>query len=390
MGGDRERCWSIEEFCEAAARWPEAERLALLRLVLVDGLGTVLIRRLLARFGRPSLVLEATTAELEGVYGLGPRLAAAIRSPRYDEQLTRELELIERLHTRVLWAFDPAYPPVLRMIPSPPLLLFVRGDLCPTDEIALGVVGSRMATAYGIQQTLRIVGQLAEMGFTIVSGLARGIDVTAHRAALLARGRTIAVLASGLADIYPPEHFDLAERIVEHGALVSEAPMTQKPKSGLFPMRNRIISGLSLGVFVVEAALRSGAMITVGHALEQGREVFALPGPVHSTVSQGCHRLIREGAWLVESALDIYEVLREPALKIARRLAGTVSSAAPPLQNDPHASRLLEAIGEDPVTLDEIINATGFPVEQTIRILTRLELSGQLERLPGSRFRKPS
>lgn len=379
---------SLEEFCEAGARWSESEKLALLKLVLVDGLGTVLIRRLLAAFGTPTGVFDASDADLHEVPGIGPRIVSCLRSPRLDHQLEKELELVERLRTKLVWAFDPSYPQVLRSIASAPLLLFVRGELLPTDELAIGVVGSRMATAYGIQHTFRIAGQLAEIGFTIVSGLARGIDGAAHRAALRVGGRTIGVLASGLADIYPPDHFELAETIAERGALVSEAPMTQRPKSGLFPMRNRIISGLSLGIVVIEAARRSGAMITVGHALDQGREVFALPGPVHSPVSQGCHQLIREGAYLVESALDVYEVLREPALRVLRRLRRSERLTPGEEGLDDQARTLLQHLSNEPSSLDELVAATRLSAQEVMRAMTRLELRGLARRLPGARFCK--
>ncbi len=378
--------WSIERFCEAGRSWDEDQRLALLRLLLVDGLGSVLVRRLLARFGSPREILRQTERELRQVPGIGPLVARAALDPRLDDRLERELHLARRLGARLVWAFDPEYPRLLRAIPSPPLVLFVRGTLLPTDEIAVGVVGSRLATAYGIQQTFRIVGQLAEFGFTIVSGLARGIDGAAHRAALRVRGRTIGVLASGLADIYPPEHFELSEAIVRSGALISEAPMTQKPKAGLFPMRNRIISGLSLGVFVVEAGRRSGAMITVSHALDQGRDVFALPGPVDSEVSRGCHELIREGAYLVESALDIYEVLRETALQRLREIRNSAGGTPQRGQLDGSARRILEALSAGPSTVDELVVRSGHPAGEILRALTRLELAGLAVRLPGARF----
>ncbi len=183
----------------------------------------------------------------------------------------------------------------MRDLPDPPGVLFVRGTLAPSDAMAVAIVGSRHATHYGLTQAERLAGSLARAGLTVVSGLARGIDAAAHRGALAAGGRTIAVLASGVLNIYPPEHNTLAEEITQHGAVMSESPPRAEPLAGMFPQRNRIISGLSLGVLVVEASTRSGALITARHAMEQGRDVFAVPGPITSRMSHGCHRLIRDG-----------------------------------------------------------------------------------------------
>jgi len=376
------------EFVQAVRRWDESERHALLRVLLVDGIGPVLARRLLAHFHHPQAILKASEEALCQVPGIGRKLAHELRTQATADRLERELQLCAREQVRILWASDPDYPPELAAIPVPPLALWVRGQLLPRDRLAVAVVGSRAATAYGTRQTERLAGNLASIGFTIVSGLARGIDASAHRAALRCQGRTIAVLASGLHAIYPPEHLELAERIAEHGALLSENPMTRAPKSGLFPMRNRIISGLSLGVLVVEAARRSGALITVSHALEQGRDVFAVPGPVDSPLSQGCHQLIKDGAWLVETPADIFDVLRPQAARLAKTLFG--SPARHPFESELNDTdrRVLDALSRDALDCDQLTRRTGLPPHTLGASLTRLELRHFIRRLPGGRYQR--
>ncbi len=375
----------FREFVDCARQWDDRERSAFLKLLLVDGIGSVLARRLLAHFGSPTRVLAAATAELTEVPGVGPKLAQQLASQATDERLAHELTLCRRENVRLIWACDPDYPPSLAQIPVPPLVLWVRGELLPEDQLAIAVVGSRAATAYGLRQTERLAGGLAAIGFTIVSGLARGIDAAAHRAALRHGGRTIAVLACGLHEIYPPEHYELAEAIASRGALVSESPMTRAPKAGLFPMRNRIISGLSLAVLVVEAAIRSGALITVAHALEQGKDVFAVPGPVDSPVSQGCHRLIKDGALLAESAEDIFEVVRDEAA----RLAGVTRGEHPfrsQLSDTEH--QLIATLGNRTLEFDQLVAELAVEPAALAAMLTRLELRRFVQKLPGNRYRR--
>jgi DNA protecting protein DprA len=285
---------------------PEESLLASMRLAGIHGIGPGLRRLLFERYGDAAGILAASADELRKVAGIGPRLAEAIAGS--DPTAARELlSLCRARGVGILQESDDTFPAILRQIPDPPDLLFVRGSLEPADSLAVAVVGARHATAYGLRVAQRLGGSLARAGYTVVSGLARGIDSAAHQGALEAGGRTIAVLGSGVLEIYPPEHADLAERIEAAGAVISESPPLATASAGAFPRRNRIVSGLSLGVVVVEASTRSGALITARLASEQGREVFAVPGSIESRMSRGCHRLLKDGACLVEGVDDILE-----------------------------------------------------------------------------------
>ncbi len=279
-----------------------------LRLCLIPGVGPRTRRALLERFGTCAVTLAASAEQLLQVPGIGPRLCDRIRRAG-EIDVDREIELCHRHQIDIIPEADRRYPGLLREIPDPPGVLFRRGDSLPGDQLALAIVGTRHATRYGLRQAERLAGGLARAGMTIVSGLARGIDAAAHRGSLDAGGRTIAVLGSGVLRVYPPEHAELADAVGRQGAVFSELPPLQQPMSGTFPQRNRLITGLSLGVLVVEAAERSGALISATHAAEQGREVFAVPGPADSRTSRGCHRLIRDGAKLVENVEDVLEEL---------------------------------------------------------------------------------
>ena len=292
--------------------------LDLIHLTSVPGVGPQTCRMLLERFGSAGRALSASRAELSAVSGVGPKLAQKIGRARVEFDAGAELALCRRLGVSIVARGDAEYPAALENIPDPPVLLYMKGTIEPRDELAIALVGSRRCTPYGARMAERLAGALARTGFTVVSGLARGIDAAAHRGAIAAGGRSIAVLANGLSSIYPPEHEDLARALAESGALVSEMPMRQVPLPGLFTQRNRIISGIALGVVVVEATPRSGSLSTARHAMEQNREVFAVPGPADSLSSRGCHRLIRDGARLVETVDDIIEELgplepRDPA-----------------------------------------------------------------------------
>ncbi len=281
---------------------------------------------------------------------------------------------------------DSEYPPPLENIPDPPSLLYCKGRLEPRDQLAIAIVGSRHCTPYGMRVAERLASGLARVGITVVSGLARGIDAAAHRGALKAGGRSIAVLANGLASVYPPEHEDLARALTEGGALLSEMPMRQVPLAGLFTQRNRIISGLSLGIVVVEATPRSGSLSTAHHAMEQNREVFAVPGPVDSLTSRGCHRLIRDGAKLVETVNDILEELG-PLVKEVR-----TAPDEPPVRHpaelslsDPERS-LLGRLDDTPTGVDDLIASTGLTAAQVMATLSVLEMRRLVRRMPGHRF----
>lgn len=285
----------------------DTERLLILNMV--ENLGSVKTQALLKHFGSLEKVFQTKENDLKEVRGIGEKIALEIIQSIRRIDLKEELNLIKRYNIKIISFLDKGYSRNLRNIYDPPMVLYVLGDLLPQDDTAIAIVGSRLASFYGMQQAERLAFELASRGVTVTSGLARGIDSSAHRGALKAGGRTLAVLGSGIFNIYPKEHRGLAEEISENGAVISEFPMMTMPEKWNFPKRNRIISGLSLGVVVVEAAQRSGALITSDIAMEEGREVFAVPGKVDSITSRGTNRLIKQGAKLVETANDILEEL---------------------------------------------------------------------------------
>lgn len=280
---------------------------------------------------------------------------------------------------------DEGYPELLAAIHSPPPILYLRGRIQPEDRVAVAVVGSRKATPYGSAMAERLSGELAQRGVTIVSGMARGIDAAAHRGALDARGRTIAVLGCGLGVTYPPEHAELSDQIAAKGALISEFPIFAPPRADHFPRRNRIISGLARGVVVIEAGLDSGALITANYALEQGRDVFAVPGQVTARSSRGCHQLIKAGAKLVEGWEDIWEEL-EPQLALPAQAAGELIPISRPLEQD--EVLIVDALEAGPMQIDDLIGRTQLPAGQMASLLLALMLKGVIEELPGKSFAK--
>lgn len=354
-------------------------------LAMVSGVGPQHYRALVQQLGSPSAALDAPISRLRQVPGFGPKLAERIVAARRECDVAGEMAECARLQVRVFTADSPEFPEPLRNIPDPPALLYVRGEWLPRDALAIAIVGSRRCTHYGLRQAERLAGALARIGFTIVSGLARGIDAAAHQGALAAGGRTIAVSASGLGKVYPPEHRELAERISEAGALVSEMPVGFEPMASLFPQRNRLVSGLSLGVLVVEAAQRSGALITARHALEQNREVFAVPGPVDSLASRGCHQLLRDGAQLVETAEDVLDGLG-PLMNEIRPAADR--SVRHPLEltlNDQERG-ILDQLGDSPISSDELVTRCKLPAPQVLSTLSVLEIRRLVRRLPGNAY----
>ncbi len=343
-----------------------------LLLNLIPDVGSACLRRLLDAFGDLERIWRAAPEALLRVRGIGPVLAQRLTEGiRNEAALAQELSRASRAGVRIVTPADPEYPEPLRTIPDPPLALYIRGSLVAADAQAVAVVGSRYASPYGLQAAEQISETLAQRGVTVVSGLARGIDAAAHRGALAAGGRTLAVLGSGFGYLYPAEHEPLAAQVAEHGAVLSEYPMEMRPLPHNFPRRNRIISGLSLGVVVVEAAARSGALITADCALEQGREVFALPGPVTASTSHGTHRLIQQGAKLVTSVEDILEELGPSAG--TRELPGAARRVSACLRREP---RDLEAIAEE----------SGLALPDVSSSLLQLELSRLARQLPGKHF----
>lgn len=358
-------------------------------LTMVPGVGPLTSRALLDRFKTATKVLQAPIASLREVAGVGPRLAARIARARRDLDPAAELELCRRHGVELVPLGHAHYPPPLLTIPDPPLLLYQQGTYEPGDQIAVALVGSRRSTPYGVRVAERLASSLARVGVVVVSGLARGVDAAAHRGAIKGGGRTIAVLANGLAQIYPPEHTDLARQIAGSGALLSEMPMTQQPLAGLFPQRNRLISGLSLGVVVVEATPRSGSLVTARHATEQNRDVFAVPGPVDSLSSQGCHRLLRDGAKLVETVDDILEEIGPLAHEVRPTEASTPIRNAVELTLSEHERALLGRLGDVPTSIDELILQTGLTAAQVMATLSVLEMRRLVRRLSGQQFIRP-
>jgi DNA processing protein len=375
---------------------PDDELRELLRLTLVPGIGPATFHALLERFETGRRVMRASAGELRQVPGVGTVLADRIVASRTDVDPETELLLCQKHGVRILLRDRPGYPALLHDIHDPPPLLYARGAVEPDDALAIALVGSRRCTPYGVRTCETLARSLARAGLTVVSGLARGIDAAAHRGALRAGGRTLAVVANGLEDIYPPEHRELAEQIAAAGAILSEMPMRQQPIAGLFPQRNRLIAGLCLGVVVVEAAPRSGSLLTAQHAMEQNREVFAVPGPVDSLSSRGCHQLLRDGARLVQTVDDILEELaphirdRLPRRDPAEAETTNAPDEPPPATtartlNDQERS-ILAQLDDLPRAADELITSTGLTASQVMATLSVLEMRRLIRRMPGNQF----
>ncbi len=358
----------------------------ILRIHLAERVGAALYQRLLERFGSCERIFSAGVEELAQVHGMGAKTAAAFVRSRDEADVDGELAAAERVGVRVVTYLDDEYPRGLNALPNPPLVLYVRGEVLPKDILSVAIVGSRRCTQYGLSQAQRLAAGLATVGATVMSGLARGIDAAAHWAAIRAQGRTIAVVGNGLGKTYPPEHRELADAIADSGAVVSELPIATPPSRTNFPPRNRIISAMSLGVVVVEAARRSGAMITAKWANEQGKEVFAVPGPVDSPTSRGPHHLIRQGAKLVESCPDILEELG-PLAPAAAEFAEDQTDDARTLAMTEQEKKVFALLSPSaPKSIDEIIEESGLPASQASSTLTILEIKRCVRRVSGQRF----
>ncbi|NDC53645.1 MAG: DNA-protecting protein DprA [Planctomycetia bacterium] len=368
---------------------PEHDRLRdHVRLACLPGVGSRYRKLLLERFGSPAGIFSARPDELRSIAKIGKKLAEAIPTLVRDRTADDTLDLCAKHSIDVILEGSPHYPGLLSRIDDPPGLLFVHGSLVPADALAVAVVGARHATPYGLKIAEQLGGSLARAGYTVVSGLARGIDAAAHRGALAAGGRTIAVLGTGVLNVYPPENAELALDVIRSGALLSEEPPLAEAHPGLFPRRNRIVSGLSLGVVVVEASDRSGALITARLAGEQGREVFAVPGPIDSRMSRGCHALIRDGATLVGGIDDILAEFG-PLFETATTAGGRAVSHPAELQLGDLERRVLDAVGSTGATVDEIVEATGMAASQALAAVSVLEVRRLVRRLPGSRIERP-
>jgi DNA processing protein len=364
---------------------PDAEAAPWLALARVRGLGCVSFKKLADFFGDPSRALSASEAMLAQVPDLDRNAIDGLRGFSEWGEVRKEIERSVQAGATIVPYARGAYPARLKTIADPPPLLYVKGALGVEDERALAVVGSRSASEYGLRVTRELCRGLASLGFTIVSGMARGIDAAAHEAALDAGGRTVAVLGSGVDVVYPPEHEKLYQRICRQGAVISELPMGTPPLSFHFPARNRLISGVAVGVVVVEATEKSGSLITASLALEQGREVFAVPGEAGASRSRGTHRLIRQGAKLVERVEDILE-------EVAPQLAGRAPAAEKPLplalppNMSPEAKKIFELVLGRPRQIDEVIETSGLSPAKVSEVLLDLEINGLLKQLPGKRF----
>ncbi|MBK5969738.1 DNA protecting protein DprA [Thiorhodovibrio winogradskyi] len=367
----------------APAELGTADLRALIALVQTSGLGPRRIDRLLSRCGGAQAALSAGE-RLWRELGLPGEVVAALARPDW-QRVDQTLDWAEQAGNWLLALSDPAYPSQLAEVAGAPTLLFGVGDLSVLQEPQLGIVGSRNPTSSGAETTREFAAALAALGLTITSGLAMGVDSAAHWGAL-SSGRTIAVLGTGPDRIYPSRNRDLAHRIAEAGALVTEFSPGVGPHASNFPRRNRIISGLSLGVLVTEAAPRSGSLITARHAVEQGRDVFAFPGSIHNPLARGCHALIRDGAKLIDSTDQLLEELL-PQLKPLTDLAGASEGAASAADGlDADQRKLLELLGYDPISADELIARSGMPAREVSSTLLLLELEGLISAHPGGRY----
>ncbi|MFA6216839.1 MAG: DNA-processing protein DprA [Candidatus Omnitrophota bacterium] len=361
---------------------------ALVGLNMVCDVGSIRLKKLLDVFGKPEYILRAPREKIISVCGIGTSIAGRIGSFKAAD-LHREFQLIKKQGIKLLTLGESGYPENLLHIPDPPIVLYVRGKFAPSDKQSLALVGSRQASFYGVSCAQKFARELSERGFTIVSGMARGIDTAAHHAALKQHGRTIAVMGSGFNHIYPPENQSLVEKIIQSGAVISEFSMETGPWKQNFPRRNRVISGLSRGVLVVEAARNSGALITVGFALEQGREVFALPGNLGTRNSCGGHALIKQGAKLVACVEDIIEEfapLQTMSQSHALRPVPTRGERTNSRSLCAEEIQVYDLISSDPVSLDEIAGQVDMGTAFVSGVLFRLQVQKLIKQLPGKQF----
>jgi len=355
-----------------------------LALNFIPDVGPVSAGRLLAAFGTAENIFHASVRELRQIEDIGEKRARHIAEFNRWDVVQEEIDRAQKNNVSLIERDNPVYPETLKRVHGAPAVLYVKGELKDADKYAVAMVGSRASTDYGVRTAEKMSFKLASSGLTVVSGMARGIDSASHRGALKARGRTAAVLGSGLDLPYPPENKSLMDAIASSGAVISEFPFGTKPEKENFPKRNRIISGLSLGVIVIEAALDSGSLITVAYALEQGKEVFAVPGNITSSNSKGTNDLIRRGARLVESAEEVLEELR-PQIKGALREDKTVREKQLPAMTDDEKV-MYNYLGDEPKHIDSIIREIHIPTGRALSILMSLELKGVIRQTQGKRF----
>ncbi len=366
----------------------------LIALNMIEGLNTLKVQKLLEYYKIPSAIFKASTVELRSVSGINFKTARTISSFLSSKVFPQELNLIDKHKINIITIQDKAYPSVLRQIHDPPIVLYVKGYYLETDKLSLAVVGSRKSSEYGLKMARTISINLAKEGITIVSGLARGIDTQAHQGALSVKGRTLAILGSGLLRIYPPENEKLYNEVTSNGAVISEFPLNCPPYRYNFPRRNRIISGLSLGVVVVEARKKSGSLITANMALEQGRDVFAIPHRAGLFSSQGTNELIKQGAILIQSAQDVIEELNPEVKKYLQYVpkSGTITQDKHMASFEPQSKvtreSLYELISLQPRTYQELVTCFNGKEEGLKDNLTALEVKGIIEQTSGGKFTK--
>jgi DNA processing protein len=362
-------------------------REAFIALNMIERVGPVRVRQLLEHFGEAPAILRASKQQLLAVHGIGPDTAESIAGWEKSVDLAGELQRIEAFGCHILIQGDESYPPLLREIYDPPIVLYVKGTLDAKDRNSIAIVGSRQTTHYGLEVARKFGYQLGYVGVTTVSGGARGIDTAAHQGALNAKGRTVAVLGTGINIVFPPENAELFERIAANGAVITQFPFNRQADKQTFPIRNRIVAGMTLGTVVVEANLSSGALITANFATEYGRQIFAVPGRIDSPRSKGCHELLKQGAKLCEGAEDIlgeFEYLFPPS---NRRAAPNETGVLPALSLSANEQAVYDTLTkEDEMGIDDVIRFSGLPSSAASVALLSLEMKRLIKQLPGKMF----
>jgi DNA processing protein len=361
-------------------------REALVALNMIEHVGPVRVRQMLEQFGNAPAIFGASRQQLLRVRGIGEDTADAIVNWEKNISLDAELKRISDFGCHVVIQDDPEYPEMLRQIYDPPIVLYVKGTLLPKDKNSVALVGSRMTTHYGIEVARKLAYQLAYIGVTVVSGGARGIDTAAHQGSLSAKGRTIAVLGTGINIVFPPENLKLYEQIVGNGAIITQFPFNRPADKQTFPIRNRIVAGMTLGTVVVEANLTSGALITSNFATEYGRQVFAVPGRIDSPRSKGCHDLIKKGAKLCEGAEDILSEFEYLFPATNRPPTMNETGVLPALELSPNEEAVFGTLAREEISIDEVIQKSGLPSSAVSVALLSLEMKRLVKQLPGKMF----
>ncbi len=375
--------------CKFGYRTPMDSREALVALNMLSQVGPVRVRQLLEVLPDPAAILSAPLDRLLRARGIGEEIANSIVNWESTVDLAAELQRIKDYGCEVLIQSDELYPPLLREIYDPPLVLYVKGKLSDKDKNAVALVGSRMTTSYGMETARRLAYQLGCVGVTVVSGGARGIDTAAHQGAISAKGRTIAVLGTGINLVFPAENAALFDRIAENGAVMTQFPFNRAADKQSFPIRNRIVAGISLGTVVVEANLTSGALITANFAVEYGRQIFAVPGRIDSPRSKGCHELIKKGAKLCESVEDILSEFEYLFPKSNRTVDADPGHAVlPAMSLSENEQKTYDTLGKEEISIDDIIRRSGLPSSAVSVALFGLEMKRIVKQLPGKMFVK--